>query len=500
VAFVKIKLLTFAVFFVSSVCMASGLEEFSRLSEENSLEGSEISAYIPSQKMLFSTTGECGLTAISLAEPAHPKILFTKKFRGEVPSISSYKNWLAVAEMAVPATSSGIIHLYEVIGDTLKLLKTFQTGAHPDMVAFSPIGTEILVACEGEIDEETKADPEGSIGLIDLSKGIEKANSAVLRFDVFDSLSLSRKGVRLGGPGSYLQNIEPEYAAFSKDGKWGFVSLQENNAIAKIDMKLKKIADVFALGAVDHALPGNAFDFRRDKKISLENPPVLGLRQPDGIAAYENKGKTYVFTADEGAEREFSFYSDVASAKALLAKGVLDSSVFTSELIKKLGDLPLDASKPCDQVPCKSAYTFGGRTMSVFDGESGKLVWTSGSKIEEYVAKVKPEIFNQNSKKEKPKMDSRSNKKGPEPENVVIQNIGNKSFAFLGLERTSGIVVWEVINPENSKILGFFANSKDRGPEGILFIEAKDSPLLGIPLLIVSYEYSKTLVIYKVLS
>lgn len=479
--------------------LAFELREVSRLEESDGLPGAEISAYSPEQKILVVASGDEELSVVSLSDPSKPRIEKILHFQGDVPSVDVYRNLVAVVETNIPKTSPGFLHLFKIQNRDLVKLRTFSVGAQPDMVAFSPDGKTILVACEGSIDEESLEDPEGSVGLVDLSKGVEQATAQTLTFGAFDSLSLASSGVRLGGPGSYLQNLEPEYVAFSPDGNFAFVSLQENNAVAKIDVRKKAIEKIWGLGSVDHSAKGSGFDYRDDGKISIEQAPVRGELQPDGIAVFEKDGKLYLLSADEGASRDFSFYSDETRADLLLKTGLLDKSVFTESLVRKLGPLLIDAENPCDgNEPCRYLNTFGGRSMSLFDGETGKRIWNSGDAIENALAKNAPALFNWNSKKKKVKADVRSKKKGPEPENVVVGKIRGELFAFLGLERSSGIVTFSLKNPEKPQLVNIFSNAKDRGPEGILFIPAEESPLSGEPLLVVGYEYSKSLIVYRI--
>jgi len=466
------KTLFFASVLFSSTIWALGLEEIGRLTKSDGLLGAEISAYVASQKMLVTTSGENAISLISIENPRKPQILEVARFRGEVPCVSAHGDLLAVVEMNLPETSPGTVHLYSVQNRKLNLLKSFTVGAHPDMVAFSPDGKTLLVANEGEPDYSSKVDPEGFISHIDLSSGIEKAVQRELRFDGFDSLSLANSGVRLTGSGNYLQNIEPEYIAYSPDGKWAFVTLQENNAVAKIDVKNAKIIDVFALGTVDHSQKGNEFDYRSNKKIELENAPIRGYLQPDGVQTFELDGKLYFLTADEGAKRDDDPKgSDVTTAQALKAEGRLNESVFTAGLVQKLGKLPIDAENPCDgKEPCRYLNTFGGRSISIFDAENGKRVWNSGNALEKFLAAHHPEYFNWNSKKGKLKMDSRSDKLGSEPENVVIGKTASGLYAFVAVERASGIAVFDLKNPQKPQILDYFVSADDRGPEGILWI------------------------------
>ena len=494
------KKTVFAALLFSSVIWAVGLEEVGRLTKADGLAGAEISAYVSSQKLLISTSGERDVSLISIENPAKPQILEVVRFRGEIPSVSVHGDLLAVTELNIPETSPGTLHLYKVKNRKLELLKKFTVGAVPDMVAFSPDGKTLLVANEGTPDYDSKVDPEGFVSYIDISSGVENAKTLELDFSSFDSLSLSNAGVRLTGPGNYLQNIEPEYIAFSPDGKWAFVTLQENNAVAKINVKKAKIESVYGLGTVDHAQKGNEFDFRKDKKIQLENAPIRGYLQPDGIKTFEVDGKLYFVTADEGAKRDDDPATmDVTTAQALKKAGRLNESVFTADWIQKLGELPIDGENPCDgQEPCRYLNTFGGRSISIFDGETGKRVWNSGNSFEKFLAEHHPEYFIWNAKKAKLKMDARSGNLGCEPENLAIAKTKSGLFAFVASERTSGIAVFDLKNPQKPQILDYFVSISDRGPEGVLVISAEESPEKGVIFLVVGYEYSTTLTLYRV--
>ena len=189
----------------------------------------------------------------------------------------------------------------------------------------------------------------------------------------------------------------------------------------------------------------------------------------------------------------------------LKEQGRLDETVFTEPIMKELKDLSVSSLERCDEGKyrtnngkCPYAYTFGSRSMSVFDGETGKVIWDSGEMFERVLAKIAPEYFNWNSKKGKVKMDKRSGDKGCEPENVTVGEVGNRRYAFVGLERTSGIAVFDITEPVAPKLVDFYLDPLDRGPEGVLFIPAEKSPMAGQALLVVGYEYSKTLTIYTV--
>ena len=178
-------------------------------------------------------------------------------------------------------------------------------------------------------------------------------------------------------------------------------------------------------------------------------------------------------------------------------------------MLKDLGGISVSSLERCDTEPdkqpggqCPYAYTFGSRSVSIFDGATGALIWDSGDMLERAIAKVAPDYFNWNAKKKKVKVDARSEDKGCEPENVTVGEVGGKRYAFVGLERTSGIAVFDITDVGKSsnpspKLVDYYLDPNDRGPEGLLFIPAGESPN-GTALLVVGYEYSKTLTIYQV--
>jgi hypothetical protein len=215
-----------------------------------------------------------------------------------------------------------------------------------------------------------------------------------------------------------------------------------------------------------------------------------------------------VLTANEGSPvNDYKAWTDVTTPMMLSQNGVLDTSVFTAEVLEDVKNISVSNLERCNVAPdktengkCPYMYSFGTRSISIFDGETGHLMWDSGDAFEQAMALMAPDYFNWNSKKGKAKMDARSEDKGCEPENVTTGIVGDKRYAFVGLERTSGVAVFDITDVENGntpKLEDFYLDPKDRGPEGILFISAENSPN-GEPLLVVGYEYSKTLAVYAV--
>ena len=421
------------------------LEEYSRIE----LHTVEIAAYMPAAKKLFVVGDKNVMEVVDLSDPKNPKRTESFLLDGEATSVTSYGNYVAVSLLAEPAWEKGNVELLEISGGSIRKVGIYGVCYHPDMLTFTPDGKKILVACEGEPSEDKLHDPKGGIAILNMDL-VSLGKNPVVTIPLHET------------------HLEPEYMTVSKDSKTAWVSLQENNALARADVERASVDTVFDLGFVDHSQKGFALDAVKDGKIRIENANIRSLRQPDGIKAFEMNGKTYVATANEGEN------------------GVENDPRYVEAVCGKDPD-------------CKLMY--GTRSISLFDGTTGELVWDSGETLERTIAEVAPEYFNWNSKKGKVKVDARSEDKGCEPENITIGHVGKRTLGFVGLERMSGIATFEFSNVGKSKapeLVGYYMDPKDRGPEGVLFISAEESPATGTALLVVGYEYSKTLVIYKV--
>lgn len=160
---------------------------------------------------------------------------------GAANSVAVFNGLVAVAIENNNKQEDGLIALYR--SDDLSLITTFKTGALPDMVGFSKDGRYIATANEGEPNSDYSIDPEGSVTLVDLSKGINNADVTQIGFGEFDGVRSDElpKAVRISGPNaSIVQDLEPEYLTFADNGKI-YVALQENNAMAIIDPQSQSV-------------------------------------------------------------------------------------------------------------------------------------------------------------------------------------------------------------------------------------------------------------------
>ena len=191
----------------------------------------------------------------------------------------------------------------------LNRLIVIEAGYLPDMVKFSPNGKYVLSANEGEPNDAYTVDPEGSITIVEVATKEAKT----IGFEALSSQqeTLEANGFRIfGKDASFTQDIEPEYITIS-DSKYAYVSLQENNGIAKVNIVNQTIEDIFPLGTKDFSLEGNEFDVSdKDEINSIKNWPVKSFYMPDAIDYFEVNGLGYIISANEGDARDYEGFSE----------------------------------------------------------------------------------------------------------------------------------------------------------------------------------------------
>jgi hypothetical protein len=354
------------------------------------------------------------------------------------------------------------------------------------MVPFTPDGNTVLVANEGEPSDDYSNDPEGSVSIIDISGGIAgvtDANVTDLGFGSFSEAAIEADGGRVFGnndTATVAQDLEPEYITVSPDGTTAFVTLQENNAVAKIDIASKTITEIQGLGYKDFSLPGNEIDASNQDGTDGNFQPwkVLGMYQPDAIDSYEVDGKLYYVTANEGDARDYAGYSEeerVADVQLDLddndvtdsdandtddlgrVGGVADGN-FTLQDNDQLGRLNIttangdtDGDGRIEQI-----YAYGARSFSIWDAD-GNLVADTGNTISKIIFNLFPGEWE----------DGRSDDKGPEPEAIKLFELDGWMYALVGLERTDGFMLFDVTNPNSPVYMDYIFNGVDEALEGI---------------------------------
>ncbi|MGY3089955.1 hypothetical protein ACVWYF_003003 [Hymenobacter sp. UYAg731] len=406
-------------------------------------------------------------------------------------------------------------------------LKQVTAGAMPDMITFSPDGLKVITANEGEPNTAYTTDPLGSVSVVNIPTSanggiaaLTQANVTTLDFSAYNSqaAALRTSGIRIyggpaGTPSSVAQDLEPEYVAVSADSQTAFIGLQENNAIATLNLATLQFTALRPIGYQDHSQPGFSLDASdQAADVLLANWPIRGMRQPDAIASFELPaalgGGRYLITANEGDAREYTGMNEINRLGD--AAYVLDPTAFPQAAIlknasalgrlnvtNKLGDT--DGDGDFDQI-----YAFGGRSFSILNAGTGALVHDSGDLLERLTSTDATfgSIFNASNTTGNPVRKNRSDDKGPEPEGTTIGMIRDTVYAFVSLERQGGVLILNVNDPANPRLVQYINNRSlttgagDEGPEGIVFISAANSPT-GAPLLLLANEVSSTVAVYQ---
>ena len=482
--------------------------------------GTEIVKYNPKNGYAYSVNGD--KEALDIIDVKHPgkdgAINLVKRIylqdngieAGDLTSVTVHPSgdYVAVSAPAVDKTKPGHVVFYGSNGD---YINNVTVGSLPDMVTFSKDSKYLLVANEGEPSDDYTVNPPGSVSVIDVTGGPANVTANNVRTAMFTKEH--QEGIRALGPNAedaYL-NIEPQYIAVDSQSKYAYVTLQEVSAIAKVDIVKGQIVQVKGLPYKDHSLAQNAMDVSdEDGKSELRRAPVLGLLQPDGIDTYDYNGETYLLIANEGDSQDYEGYSEEKRVKKLKDDIQLDARYYQGytqaeldDMVKnglfddeQLGRLKVTTSHAFKDADGKynALVSYGGRSFSILRASDLEMIYDSGSDIEQRVLDLLPERFNANYEAaDDIKVDDRSDDKGPEAENVVVGKVDSHSYAFVGLERVGGIMIYDITNPNEPYFVKYLydPDNKDISPEGITFESAEESPN-GKPMLIASFELSGT--------
>lgn len=228
----------------------------------------------------------------------------------------------------------------------------------------------------------------------------------------------------------------------------------------------------------------------RDGGYSPNYWPVVGMYQPDGIASFTVNGETYLVTANEGDARDYEGYSEESRVGDVTLDPLYFANIDVLQREDQLGRLKITTANgdPDGDGVFSALHSFGGRSFSIWSND-GRLVFDSAADFERNTQKNGVWI--------NPESENRSDDKGPEPEGVVIGEIGRRIYAFIGLERAGGIMVYDITDPAKPVFQQWAYHPEHISPEGLAFVPAHESPD-GHPLLLVSHEVSGTVVIYRV--
>jgi hypothetical protein len=476
---------------------------------------------VAAERLFVANQANETIDVVDASNPHLPTLEFSIDVSsyGDPTSVATHGNLVAVAiPNGTDETLPGVVLFLDAHSDSPVPLKVIEVGPVPDHAVFTPDGNKVLTANEGQPGDTV--DPEGSISVIDVSQGVANATERKILFGsshplgnppglrgLFEPLlerQLRAQGVRFLSDRPAAQSLEPEYIAVHPNSNLAWVTLQENNAVAMINLQSMKVNWIKGLGYKDHSLPENAFDpSDRDSGIHIGTWPVLGAYQPDGITAFSDGNELYLATANEGD----AFGGENARVSTL----DLDNATFPNEAALKtnsqLGRLNVsrtfgdtDSDGDIDRL-----YSSGARSFTVWTTDA-QQVFDSGDDFEQITAATYPANFNASNTNNT--LDDRSDDKGPEPSTVVVGAVGLHKYAFVTVERTGGIMVYDVTAATMPSFVQYINTrdfSKTPGPgmggdlhpENLVFVAANDSPT-GKPLLVVSYQVSGSVRIFEI--
>lgn len=507
-----------------------------------------VTYHAATQQLLVVNALSGNIDILDLSDPANPNKIaeITSGVGNGINSVAVREDGLAVANVQ-PAdkTDEGSMLFFDANTGT-ELGRVTLGGSLPDMVGISADGAYAFSANEGEPAEDYSRDPDGSVSIVALPPLGDVQAPAQSAVRVADFRAWNKGGTRtlhedvrifgqVGDSTTIAQNLEPEYIT-EIDGK-AYVTLQENNAIAVVDLAGATVEEIFPLGFNDLSTEFGIDASDRDGEdknpaINIRNWPIKSIPLPDAIEAFRTNGQNYLVMANEGDARDWEAYAEEARVKDLgdedeglppICEDFDTGSELSIEQLQEdgnLGRLNITTSMGLseDGSCYTELYTFGGRGFSIFDTDGNK-VFNSGQQFEDKLAQLHNEgklIFN--ASHDEAWFDSRSDNKGPEPEGVALGEINGKTYAFIGLERVGGVFVYDVSNPATAEYVTYvnnrdfsvsaidqateelnanWAQGGDLGPEGLAFIPAADSPN-GKNLLAVGNEVSGTTTVFEI--
>lgn len=473
---------------------------------------------------------------------------------GDANSVAVNSDMLAIAVGADTKQENGAVLFYQLdMQGQGSFLKAVESGPLPDMLTFTPDGTRVLVANEGEPASDYSIDPEGSISVIAINDGtpadfatnINFSTDMVFSSDLLDDEDydtdqermqlLAADGVKFAGPegNTVAKDLEPEYITVSADSTTAYVALQENNAIAIVDLDDMTV-EVRALGFKHWADFDIDFTNRDELAAFSRLPNVFGMYQPDTIASYSWNGATFILSANEGDARDYDAFSEEVRVADIIDPDELNQSLSADlqdlyhstggkdglgrlKVTTVLGDADQDGEY-------EELYAYGARSFSIWD-QNINLVYDSGDDFGKISSAILGDNFN--SAHTENKGDNRSDDKGGEPEAIAVGEINGRVYAFIASERSGDLFIYDVTNPFNVAFVTHYnnrdfgvefeldddldnpcdesegldctevPNAGDLGPESIAFISQANSPN-GNALIVIGNEVSGTVTVYQI--
>lgn len=474
----------------------------------------EIVTFDPAVNRLYiANSVGAKLDIVNFSNPANPTLITSLNISsyGNLNSVVAHDSVVALAiENNTNPQDSGKIVFLDYNGAFISQVKV---GAMPDMITFNHAGNKVLTACEGEPNAAYTNDPDGSVCVVDISGGVANVTQANVSFITFTAYNgqeaaLRAQGIRIYGvSGIASKDFEPEFITIADNDSLCWVTLQENNAIAQINLVTNTVMQLMPLGYKNFSTGANALDASdQTTGIALMQAPVFGMYQPDAISQYSVNNQVYLLTANEGDARAYSGLNEEARINSLTLDPVafpfatqMKQNTFMGRInvTNRMGDTDNDGD--FDQL-----YMYGARSFSIWNGTSGAQVYDSNDQLERITSThpVYSPLFNMSNGMGTGTAKNRSDDKGPEAEGSAVASINGDHFAFIALERIGGVMMYNITNPSMPAYTGYYnhrtiTGGPDRGAEGIIFIPDSLSPN-GSPLVIVANEVSSTLSVFQV--
>ena len=502
-------------------------------------EGSgEIATFHPGSKRIFATNGvKNAIDIFDISNVAAPKkvgSLSLSPYGNDVTSVAAGRDVVVAAVLVTetfsatgaPSTPNGKLVVFDTNGKVLSSPDIL--GVLPDSVTFAPNGTTALVAIEGQpvcakddpattAKEDTDylkaSDPEGGVSIVDLTNPA----APVVKFAGFKQFNVAQMKAKGIAVSSVVNNVakdfEPEFIT-AVDNKYAYVTIQEANAIGKLDIEAASFESVTR--AFESKLSVTARDTSdRDSGAGPRNyANVVGASQPDAIASFKVGSGHYFVTANEGDAREYTCLNDDQRASSLKvdtrrfpnwstlsASAALGRAKVNPTIGDRDGDGDID-----------TIHLRGSNSMTMY--RNGIALWDSGELLDQIQIKAFG-VANINGShslsSDKSTMNyvgqDRSDDKGSEPEGVAVGMVGNTRVAILGLERMTALAVFDITQPRSPVFQEWLQmlpakatpakDVKHWSPEGIVFVSADKSPS-GKALIITSYELSGSISIHQI--
>lgn len=494
-------------------------------------------AYDPVRKLIY-TAGKEVHHVINANDPANLVIEQTEYVtNADFTDIEICGDRVFLTKIDRTDLSKGSLRVYRRFergsSDSLKLLLETEVGPGPDCLSILDNCQTVVVAVEGEayLNNGVLQNPKGQVVIVQLKEdsGTITATSSSLNFDSFNSRysELKPAGVRYvysENGNQFSQDLEPEYLAVDENAKKAYVILQENNAVAEVDLNTRSITNIRGLG---YKQWGSLDASDRDAGLRITYWPIRSWYSPDGAKFHEWHGRKLLFTANEGDGKDYPTtppFDEIVRGKEIPASELgpeisqmLKSALSDDALLGRLGFSKADGKDGTGKYT--ALYAYGGRSFSIWDLTSAgtnvsralPLVFDSGSQLEEMTALHCPHLFN----RDEDSVDDRSDDKGPEPESIAVGEIDSRLYIFIGLERPGTIAVYSLGRdftrarfetifcegiPDNSKTMAQKFAAREvyaLDPEDLRFYSASQSPT-GRPVVMVAGTISSTVTLLEV--